>query len=141
MNIIEAYIKKHNSLIIVISGMPGCNKSSYARIISRHLKLSYIDQSDYDKKDYSNPITIKDIELNNIYTDDAIDWDSFNSKVNELKKDGVIITGVSFPQDLIKFNVDLHIHLFMSMLNCIEKRKQYISKHKDFKRWYLQMKI
>lgn len=131
MNIVEAYIKFNEQLIIVISGMPGCNKKSYAKVICNDLHLKFIDQNEYYKKDFNNIIEVNDMKFNNIYTDDAIDWDKFNEDINKYKKDGILISGISFPQDKLSFKVDYHLHLGMTKQQCLEKRKKYINKHKD----------
>jgi cytidylate kinase len=132
MNIIEAYIKFRGGLIILVSGLSGCGKSILAKKISHDFGLKYIKESDYYKTDYTVETVLPDgIKMINIHTDDAIDWDKLNKDLENLRKDGVIISGTAFPQDLIKAPIDYHIHLAISKQRCIEKRRDYLEKHKE----------
>lgn len=132
MNIIEAYIKFNSQLIIVISGIHGCGKSSVAKRIAKDLNLKWLDQHDYYDKTYNKTVTLSDdTTLVNLSTDDAIDWDSLNKSVNATKSKGLVVSGMSFPKDKIKFEPDYHLHISLSKQNCIQKRKEFLEKHKD----------
>lgn len=130
MNVVEAYITFKNQLIIIISGLTGCGKTSVAKRIAKNFKINYIDQNNYYIKDFKNTITTpNNEEFNNIYTDDAIDWKKFNDDVNDKKSSGVIIN--AFTTSNIDFTPDIHIHLSMSKQRCIENRHKYLTKNKD----------
>lgn len=132
MNIVEAYIKFKKQLLIFISGLPGCGKMELAKNISDDFNIKLIDQFDYYKTNYSVTTTLPDeTKLINWYTDDAIDWDHFNEDINEMKKDGLIVVGISFPTDKMNTTPDYHIHLNISKQLCMEKRTEFLEKHKD----------
>lgn len=132
MNIIEAYINFKNQLIIIISGIAGCGKNKLARNISENFNIKLLKQYDYIKSDFSNKVTIQDnMTVNNFNTDDAFDWDRFNSDINKYKKSGVVITGISFPKDILEFNADYHIHLSISKQECVKRKHKYLEKNKD----------
>jgi len=132
MNIVEAYIKFKGQLIIIISGISGCGKSSLANKFSKNFKIKHLELFDYFKKNFQNETVLPDgTKINNFNTDDAIDWDLFNSDVNNLKKNGLIISGMTFPNDKINFEVDFHLHLSISKQLCSEKRIAYLEKHKE----------
>lgn len=130
MNVVEAYISFKKQLIIIISGLTGCGKTSVAKRLAKNFKINYIDQNNYYIKDFKNPITMPgDTEINNIYTDDAIDWSKFNDDVNSKKSTGIIIN--AFTTTNITFEPDIHIHLSISKQKCIENRHKYLTKNKN----------
>ena len=132
MNIIEAYIKFKGQLLIFISGLPGCGKLELAKNISEDFKLKIIDQYNYYIQDYSFTTKLPDgTEVVNWYTDDAIDWDRFNQDIKAMKGDGLLVIGISFPEDKIESKPDYHIHLNISKQACVERRKMFLEKHKD----------
>ena len=132
MNIVEAYIKFNGQLVVLISGLPGCGKTGLGKSIAREFKIKLIDQYNYYKKDYDNKTTLPDnTTIVNWYTDDAIDWDKFNEDINAEKKSGVVVIGVSLPEDKLSFHPDTHIHLKISKQQCLEKRKVYLENNKD----------
>jgi uridine kinase len=125
MNVIEAYTKFRGQLIIIISGLSGCGKTTIAKELSDDLKLKFIDQHDYYIKDYDTKEILSDgTEIINYDTDDAIDWEKLNNDINDKKN--VIISGFSFPTEKIKFKSDYHIHLKISKQKCLEQRKQFL---------------
>lgn len=132
MNVVEAFIKFRGQLLILISGLPECGKLTLAKNISRDFKIKLINQYDYYKSDYDVKTTLPDGSvLINWYNDNAIDWDKFNGDIDNFKKKGLVVVGVSLPEDKIKSEVDYHIHLKISKLNCIERRKKYLEMNKD----------
>jgi adenylate kinase family enzyme len=132
MNIVEAYIKFNGQLVVLISGLPGCGKTGLGKSVARDFKIKLIDQYNYYKKDYDNKTTLPDnTTIVNWYTDDAIDWDKFNEDINAEKKSGVVVIGVSLPEDKLSFHPDTHIHLKISKQQCLEKRKVYLENNKD----------
>jgi len=98
INIVDAYIKFKNGLIIIISGLSGSNKSHLATLVSDKFKISKINLNDYCKS-YSdvsvklpNDITVTDWDHIDVY-----DWDKFNEDVLKQKYFGVVICGDLFP--------------------------------------------
>lgn len=132
MNIIEAYIKFRGQLVIFISGLSGCGKTSLAKKLSEDFKLNFIDQFKYYKKDYNEKIKLSnDVERINWDTYEAMDWDKLNKDIDKYKKNGVIVTGFALPEEQIKSEVDYHVHLSISKNSCIENRHKFLEKHKD----------
>lgn len=132
MNIIEAYIKFKHKLIIIISGMSGSGKTKLAKNISKLFKLNLINLNNYCNKNYNvmgklpNGKNVINWDSDNIYN-----WDKFNEDVKNIYSQGVIITGISFTKEKIKFNPDFHIHIKLSKQNLFNKRKDYIEEHME----------
>lgn len=133
MNIIEAYIKFNGQLIILISGLSGSGKSKLAKMFAKDFKLKLINVNKYYKKDYTKTINIGDLSVIDWDDADAIDWDRLNKDINESKNDGVIVSGIMFPEENIKFTSDIHFHVKISKKNLMEKRKEFAEKNKDDK--------
>lgn len=132
MNIVEAYIKFNGQLIILVSGLSGCGKLALGKSITRDFKIKLLDQHNYYKKDYNVITSLPDgTKIINWYTDDAIDWEKFNDDINKYKKEGIAVIGMSFPVNKLNFDPDYHIHLNISKQICLEKRKEFLEKHKD----------
>jgi len=131
MNIVQAYIKFKGQLVIYISGIMGCGKTTLAKHISDDFKIKMIDQIDYYKKDYNVKYKLPDgVDVINWYTDDAIDWDKLNDDINKMKVNGLIVVGMSFPKDIVG-EPDYHIHLNISKNECVTKRTEHIKSNKD----------
>lgn len=137
----EAYIKYKKQLIIVVSGLAGCGKSILADNIKRDFKLKLLDQHNYYKKDYQDKVTLKNNEeVVNWDNDNAFDWKKFNKDVNKHKETGVIIDTIGLPYDKIDFEPDFNIYLSITKKKCIEKRKDFLEKHKEtYKKEYEEM--
>jgi uridine kinase len=132
MNIVEAYIKFNKQLLILISGLPGCGKTSLAKNISTDFKIKMIDQFDYYKKNWKEEVILSNNTIiNNIYTDSAINWEEFNKDINLYKKDGLVVMGFSLTESNIKSRHDYHIHLNISKQLCLEKREAQMEKYSD----------
>lgn len=132
MNIVEAYIKFNQQLLILISGLPECGKLSLGKKISRDFKIKLINQFQYYKKDYDKTIKLQDgTAIIDWYTDDSLDWNRFNEDINKYKKNGLVVVGFSMPDDKIKSQVDFHIHLTISKHACIEKRKLFLKENEE----------
>lgn len=130
MNIIEAYIKFKQQLIIIISGISGCNKTSLAKKLSKELGLKLINQNDYLNPDYNVIVMLpNDTKIINWHNDDAVLWDKFNDDI--INSTGAIVSGFSFPVDKLKFIPDYHIHITITKQSCIKKRQEFLKKHKD----------
>jgi zinc finger CCHC domain-containing protein 8 len=131
-NIVEKYIELKGQFIILISGLPGCGKQELGESIERDFKFKLLDTYNYYKKNYNTKITLsEDQEIINLYTDDAIDWDKLNEDINKYKQTGVIVIGMSLPQNKLLTEADYHIHLNISKQVSIDKLKDYIIENKD----------
>jgi len=131
-NIVEAYIEFNNGLLIFISGLPGCGKLALAKNISTTFKINFMDQFDYYKKDYNNKVELPDgTNVINWYTDDAIDWPRLNQDIANLKTEGLVVAGVSFPNELLEIKPSYHVHLSISKQTCLDRRRDFLEKYKD----------
>ncbi len=132
-NIVEKYIEMKGQFIILISGLPGCGKQELGQAFERDLKFKLLDTYNYYKKDYNKKITLgenQEFEIINLYTDDAIDWNKLNEDIDKYKQNGVVVIGMSLPQNKID-NVDYHFHLNISKQVSMEKLKEYVTLNKD----------
>lgn len=142
MNILEAFIKKYNQLIILILGLPCSNKSEIAKELEIDLKLPIININDYLIKDKFIPIEIDGVVFK-IYDDtNNYDWDKFNNDINKLKSTGVIIYGNYIDNSKINFDIDFSFFYSMNStlckkvliekkfinLNTLEEEKNYFEK-------------
>jgi len=132
MNIVEAYIKLKGQFIIIVSGIEGCGKSVLVKKLHKNLNISRLSQTKFYKEDYDTKYKLPNgTEVVNWDSDDAIDWKSFNDKVDKMKGNGVIVTGLSFNKDKIKFKPDYQFHITMKKKECFNKKKEFINKNKD----------
>lgn len=132
MNIVEAHIKLKNQLVILISGLSGTGKTKLAKSISELFKIKFINMNDYCDKNYNKTIKLPSgVEVINWDTDDIYDWNKFNGDMDKYAKDGVIVCGVVFPKDKIKFKLDFHIHIKLNKQNLFKKRTEYLEEHKE----------
>ena len=72
-----------NSFVIFISGLSCSGKTELGKNISRDFSLPYINQQTYYKKDVEKYILPNKVEILNYDQDSAIDWEKFNSDINE----------------------------------------------------------
>jgi hypothetical protein len=134
MNIIEAYIKFNSQLIILISGLSISKKTRISKQTAELFKIRYINLNNYYKsrEDISDRFELPDkTNIINYYTDNSINWDKFNKDINDIKYQGVIISGLTFPSDKIKFKVDCHISLTQNKQDYIKQREDFITKYKN----------
>lgn len=132
MNVVDAYKKFKGQLIILVTGLSACGKSKLGKFIAEDFKLTYLNQFNYYKQDYSTIAKLPDgREIINWDDDDAVDWDKLNKDIIENSKNGVIVSGFALPDKLLKFKPDYHLHISMSKKTCLDKRKEYIISHKD----------
>lgn len=133
LNIVQAYTKFNSQFIVFVSGISGCGKTSLAKNISDKFDINLLEQFHYHKKekDYDRKVTLPDgTEHVNYYTDDAIDMKKFTKDIKKLKKQGVVVSGISLT-DKLDVKPDFHIHLSMSKQMCMEKRRKFLKRHKD----------
>jgi uridine kinase len=133
MNIIEKYIEDKKSLIILISGFSGSGKTVIGKSLAKDLKVTFINLNDYYKEDYSETKLVGNLKVIDWDSPEAIDWDKFNEKINEIKNSGVVISGFAFPEKKLKFHVDFHVHLKISKDDLIKNRNDFTSERDDSK--------
>jgi len=132
VNVIEKYVDKNKRLIILISGFSGSGKTLLAKNIERDFKLHFLNLNDFYKKDYNNIVDLgNDIKVNDWDNPESIDWTLFNDKIDEIKGNGVIVSGFCFPDEMITFKPDFHIYLKISKTKLIENRHKYLEENKD----------
>lgn len=131
MNIVDAYKSFNGQLVIFITGLSGCGKTALGKYISNDFNIKLIEQINYRKQDFENITTLPNGDkVSNIYTDDAYEWEKLTRDINSMKKDGIVVVGISLPHDLLP-KPDYHIHLAISKNICLERRKEYLEKNKD----------
>lgn len=118
MNILEAYIKKYDQIIILILGLPCTNKSEIAKEFEIDLKLPILNINDYIIPDKFKEITINDIKFK-IYEDsDNYDWKKLNDDIEKLKSSGIILYGNYLDSHKIDFNYDFSFFYSMNSTLC-----------------------
>ena len=141
MNIVEAYIKQNKQFVVLISGFSGSGKTLLARSLVKDINktnkepLTFLNLNDFYKSeaDYNNFVEVGDIKVVDWDDPNAVDWEKFNKKINEVKSNGVVVSGFSFPKDSIIFHVDFHIHLKISKDDLIKNRTDYNTEKLDEK--------
>ncbi len=130
MNILDAYIKYNKQLIIFISGLSGSNKSKIAQNLANEFKINFINTRDYLNKDIYDEKELPNGKKIRIYNE--FKWSEILDKINELKGQGIIVSGEYFPIDkLNEIYVDLHLHIKLTKQNIIKKRLNYIKMLND----------
>jgi len=86
MNILQKFLDIYKQFIIIISGFEKLHLSDYAQQLAVDLNFELIE--------FKYP-----------------DFDSLNKEVNNTKKNGVIIYGLTFPTDKLEFKPNYHISL------------------------------
>jgi uridine kinase len=125
VNIIEAYLKYNNQLVVLISGLSGSNKSKIGQNLAKELKLEFINTRDYINNDKFEEVELPNQEKVKIYNN--YKWDELIEKINKDKKKGVLVCGEYFPKDKLNdLFIDLHLHIKLSKQNIIKKRLEYI---------------
>lgn len=118
MNILEAYIKQHKQLIILILGLPCTNKSEIAKELQIDLNLPLMKINDYLDR-----TKIKEINVDNytfkVYGDvEFYNYEKLNEDVNSKKTDGVILYGNNIDGDKINFLPDFVFFYSMGSTLC-----------------------
>jgi hypothetical protein len=131
MNLIEAYLKYFNQLVILLIGYPCTNKSAYANDLSIDASLNVLNLNNYLIKDKFVEKTIITDSSNNKETkfkiyehSDNIDWTKFNSDVNNLKSSGVIIHANLMDKDKLDFNIDFSFYFYSPIKYCKDNVSQ-----------------
>lgn len=134
MNIVEAYIKFNDQLIIIVSGLSGSGKNKLAKNISKDFKLLLINIDYYCNKKYDEKIKLPDgTEVINYNSYEIYDWDKINNEMDKNKSKGIIVVGDVFPHNKInkENKIDYHIHIKLSKENLIKKRLEYIKENNE----------
>jgi len=138
MNIVQAFTKFNNQAIILVSGLSGSGKMTLARFIAKVFKFELIDLKDYfkTKEQYDLPENYKELsdgtkvlDWDDLYK--SVNWDSLKNSVDIKCKNGCVVCGMGFPQGVIGFKPDFHIHIKISKELLIEKRHEYLKTHND----------
>jgi uridine kinase len=106
MNILEAYIKKHGQMIILILGLPCSNKSEIAKELASDLHLSLININDYLKQDTFVEKIVSDIKFKLYEHPDNYDWEKLNSDVDNGKNTGIVLYGNYVDASKLNFKID-----------------------------------
>lgn len=132
MNIVQAYLLYNNKFIMLVSGISGCGKTNLAKNFAKNLNFTLLEQQNYYKEGWDKTEVLGDgSQVINYHSDDAIDWDKLNKAVEDASSKGVILTGSALPEDKLTFTPDIHMHVNISKQGCLEKRKQFLEKHKE----------
>lgn len=127
MNVIEAYIKFHGELIILISGLSGSGKTRLSKYLERDFKIKHVDIEQFCDKSFN-----KTVDLPNGKT--VVDWDDINSydwktimkEIENNKKQGIVLCAPYFTTNIMK-NIDyFHIHIKIQKQDLINARKKYV---------------
>ena len=113
MNILEAYIKKYNQLIILVLGLPCSNKSEIAKELVIDLNLPIININDYLKTDTFIEKVVSDIKFKIYEHPDNYDWVKLDTDIDEKKGKGIILYGNYI--DITKINFKFDFSYFLSM--------------------------
>ena len=128
----KAYLKYKGQLIILISGLAGCGYMQIGKDMSKDFNIKFLDQYDYYRNDYDTKVRLPNgEEVINWDSVEAFNWIKLNNDVNRLKDKGVIIVGNILPQDKLKFEPDIHIHLSISKRQCTTKRHNFLEENKE----------
>ena len=126
MNIVDAYIKFFDGLIIFVSGLSGSGKTTLGMNISADFKIQFINVCKLLVNNYDTKVKLSDgTTVINWDSVDAFDWTQINNAIKKGKKKGIIITGPVFPLDKIKIKPDFHIHIKLSKQHLIKKREMF----------------
>ena len=117
--------------IIFISGLSGVGKSFLARkFVEKHSDFFWFDQDTIYKSEKPK-VTLSNGEVvSNWDTPEALNWDEFNTFIEKLDHEKIIITGFAPLKDLIKFNISLHIDLYYTgsiedvVQRCLKARRE-----------------
>ena len=135
MNIVQAYTKFKKQNIILISGFSGSQKTKIAKFIAKLFGFQLVSLIRFYKPSdvfaIDNYIILKNekkvLNWDNIYK--SVDWDKFNTFINENREKGIVVHGFGFPSKLLSFKPDFHIHVTIGKQKLMENREEYVKKH------------
>jgi len=133
MNIIEAYIKYFNQLIILIIGLPSSNKSEIAKELFSDIKPTF---TLININDYMKGFTEK--EVNGIkyklydYPDN-IEWEKLINDIENKKNTGVILYGNYMDNNKISDKIKIDFSYFFDLKYNLLKKNFIEKKMLNFK--------
>jgi tRNA A37 threonylcarbamoyladenosine biosynthesis protein TsaE len=144
MNIVEAFKSQYKQFIILLSGFSGSGKSLLGKSLVKDINKNKGDKStnfvflnlnDFykDESEYNKIIEVGELKVVDWDDPEAVDWEKFNMKINEIKSDGVVVSGFAFPKDKLNFNPDFHIHIKISKDDLIKNRHEFTQEKLDDK--------
>jgi hypothetical protein len=103
LNIIEAYLKEYDQMIILLIGMPTSNKSNIAKELESDIepKFTLININNYLEKKFIN-VEAKNINFKLYDHPDNINYSKLFDDINKVKSTGVILYGNSIDPNKIK---------------------------------------
>ena len=137
MNIVEAYKSQHKQLVILLSGKSLLGKS-LVKDFNKNEKSKefvFLNLNDFykDEEEYKKIVEVGELKVIDWDDPEAVDWEKFNKKINEIKSDGVVVSGFAFPKDMINFTVDFHIHIKISKDDLLKNRHEFTQEKLDDK--------
>ena len=84
------------------------------------IRLEIIKINDFLIKDKYKEVEIDELKIKIYEHTDNYDWDKLNLKINDSKKNGVIIYGNYLDTDKINWKIDFAFFYFMNVKNCQE---------------------
>jgi uridine kinase len=144
MNIVEAYKSQQKQMVIMLSGFSGSGKSLLGKSLVRDINRNkgekssefvFLNLNDFykDESEYNKIVEVGELKVVDWDDPEAVDWEKFNMKINEIKSDGVIISGFAFPKDKLNFYSDFHIHIKISKDDLIKNRHEFTQEKLDDK--------
>ena len=100
-NIVEVYLEQKKEFIIVLIGLPGSGIEELSIDLSKNLNFNMINTIHY----------LKNKEITNI---NEFDIKKLNSKINILKKKGLVICTNFFPKKFVTSKIDFTININIS---------------------------
>jgi len=138
VNIIEAVLQFNKQFVVMVSGLSGSGRTGLARFIAETFKFKLVDMKNfhhtkeyYDKPENYIKLGFDSKILNWDDIEKSVNWTELNDTVIANKAQGVVVVGLGFPNDLIKFPVDQHIHIKISKEKLFENRHKYLKSHPD----------
>lgn len=132
MNIVEAYIKFNEGLIILISGLSGSGKTKLMSDIERDFKIQSVNIENFCIKENNKTVTLpNDVTVTDWDHIDSYDWDKINKTISDKKSKGIVVCGPYFPTDKLQFKSDFHINIKISKQQLIQRRHDYIKNNPD----------
>lgn len=127
MNIIEAYIKYFNQLIILIIGLPSSNKSEIAKELFGDIKPTFtlININDYMKGFIEKEVNGIKYKLYDY--PDNIDWEKLINDIENKKNTGVILYGNYMDNNKINDKIKIDFSYFFDLKYNLLK-KNFIEK-------------
>lgn len=144
MNIVEVYKSQHKQLVILLSGFSGSGKSLLGKSLVKDFNKNknekstdfvFLNLNDFylDESEYKKIVEVGELKVVDWDDPEAVNWEKFNKKINEIKSNGVVVSGFAFPKDKLNFTVDFHIHIKISKDDLIKNRHEFTQEKLDDK--------